>query len=84
MKHIVGAAVTGVLLVVASISYGIENPVVRQIVPSPEAGKAVPRDVMERVYEQVKTPYKYGVILAGENGAMVDCPSVLQRQATTA
>jgi len=43
-----------------------------------EAGKVVPRDVMERIYEQVKTPYKYGVILTGENGANVDCPSVFR------
>ncbi|HOV76759.1 MAG TPA: hypothetical protein PLS24_01920, partial [Sedimentisphaerales bacterium] len=42
------------------------------------AGKVVPRDVMERIYEQVKTPYKYGVILTGENGANVDCPSVFR------
>lgn len=44
----------------------------------PQAGKVVPRDVMERIYGQVKTPYKYGVVLAGEGGAAVDCPSVFR------
>ncbi len=64
--------------VAAGPSEGSEGGSVRQIVASPPGGKAVPRDVMERVYEQVKTPYKYGVILAGENGVMVDCPSVFR------
>ena len=50
----------------------------RQVVALPENGKTVPHEVMERVYEQVKTPYKYGVVLAGENGTMVDCPSVFR------
>lgn len=47
---------------------------------SGEARKVVPREVMERIYEQVKTPYKYGVILTGENGANVDCPSVFRHR----
>lgn len=35
---------------------------------------------MEEVYEHVKTPYKYGVILKGEEGDPVDCPSVFRYQ----
>lgn len=30
--------------------------------------------LMQEVYEEVKTPYKYGIILRGEEGALVDCP----------
>lgn len=37
---------------------------------------------MQRVYEEAKTPYKYGVILAGERGAKVDCPSVFRHGET--
>ena len=33
---------------------------------------------MERVYEEVKTPYKYGVIIKGEEGELVDCPNVFR------
>ena len=43
-----------------------------------DQGRAVPQDVMERVYEQVRTPCKYGVILTGAEGAKVDCPSVFR------
>jgi len=67
-----------VLLVVAVGGYAAEETGKRHLVAAPQAGKAVPRDVMEQVYEQVKTPYKYGVVLAGEGGAMVDCPSVFR------
>lgn len=54
------------------------NAATRQVITPPENGKAVPRDVMERIYEEVKTPYKYGVVLTGEGGAAVDCPSVFR------
>jgi hypothetical protein len=31
---------------------------------------------MQRVYKEVKTPYKYGIVIAPGPGEMVDCPSV--------
>jgi len=77
MGHRVKAAMAAVVLVVTA-GYGAEDASKRRIVSAPETGKPVPRAVMERVYEQVKTPYKYGVILAGENKASVDCPSVFR------
>jgi predicted GH43/DUF377 family glycosyl hydrolase len=33
----------------------------------------------QRVYEEVKTPCKYGIILRGEEGNPVDCPSVFRQ-----
>ena len=33
---------------------------------------------MQRVYDEVKTPYKYGVIIRGDDNKMVDCPSVFR------
>jgi predicted GH43/DUF377 family glycosyl hydrolase len=33
---------------------------------------------MQQVYEEVRTPYKYGVIIKGENGDPVDCPGVFR------
>jgi len=44
--------------------------------PAKSSGKKVSPEKMQQIYEQVKTPYKYGVILKGENGRKVDCPSV--------
>lgn len=40
----------------ASASHESAGATARRMVPAPQAGKAVPRDVMERIYEQVKTP----------------------------
>ena len=34
---------------------------------------------MLRVYDEVKTPFKYGVVLTGESpDELVDCPSVFR------
>jgi len=33
---------------------------------------------MRQVYDEVKTPFKYGVVIRGENGNPVDCPSVFR------
>ena len=45
--------------------------------PAPRAG-AVPAETMVRIYEEVKTPYKYGIVLRGEEGEMVDCPNIFR------
>ena len=42
------------------------------------AARPVPEAEIERVYEEVKTPYKYGIIIQPEEGGMVDCPSVFR------
>ncbi|HUP12528.1 MAG TPA: hypothetical protein VM187_09960, partial [Niastella sp.] len=42
--------------------------------------KAVPDSVMHSVYEQVKTPYKYGlVIVPANNDKKLDCPTVFRK-----
>src|SRR5438067_1276260 len=33
---------------------------------------------MQRIYDQVRTPFKHGIILRGEGGKKVDCPSVFR------
>lgn len=54
----------------------------RTVIPFPEAlmeaAKPVPPERMRRVYEEVKTPYKYGIVLQGEPGEQVDCPSIFR------
>ena len=50
------------------------------VLPMPPAGAAVPPAVMQRIYGEVKTPYKYGVILTGAEGHKVDCPSVFRHR----
>jgi hypothetical protein len=44
------------------------------------AQKEVPQQIMQQVYEEVKTPYKYGVIITPENSSKkIDCPSVFRK-----
>ena len=50
------------------------------IIPFP-AGKPrlVKGEVMRQIYEEVKTPYKYGIVIPeGDGGEWVDCPNVFR------
>jgi predicted GH43/DUF377 family glycosyl hydrolase len=38
----------------------------------------VPLNELQQIYDEVKTPFKYGVILRGENDKFVDCPNVFR------
>jgi predicted GH43/DUF377 family glycosyl hydrolase len=45
-----------------------------------QAQKEVPKDVMQKIYDEVKTPYKYGLIVTPENDSKkIDCPSVFKK-----
>ena len=53
----------------------------RQIVSAlPGPGKEVDAASMQKIYDEVKTPYKYGVVIKGEPGEFVDCPNVFRYQ----
>ncbi len=45
----------------------------KQLPPPP-----IPAETMQRIHQTVQTPFKYGVILKGEEGRAVDCPSVFR------
>ncbi|MBP8256853.1 MAG: hypothetical protein KAX37_05970 [Opitutaceae bacterium] len=51
------------------------------IIPFP-AGKPalVEAEAMVRVHEEVKTPFKYGIVLRGEPNEIVDCPNVFRHE----
>jgi predicted GH43/DUF377 family glycosyl hydrolase len=45
--------------------------------PKPQV---VPEKVMQKIYEEVKTPYKYGlVVVPSDDSKKVDCPSVFRK-----
>jgi len=45
-----------------------------------QAQKTVPDSVMQRVYQEVKTPYKYGLVLVPDNDTKkIDCPTVFRK-----
>ncbi len=40
----------------------------------------VPQSVMQQIYEEVKTPYKYGLVITPEDASKkIDCPSVFRK-----
>jgi predicted GH43/DUF377 family glycosyl hydrolase len=40
----------------------------------------VPQEVMQKVYEEVKTPYKYGLVVTPDSSSKkIDCPSVFRK-----
>jgi predicted GH43/DUF377 family glycosyl hydrolase len=44
------------------------------------AKKQVPDSIMQQIYHEVKTPYKYGLVLVPENDSKkIDCPSVFRQ-----
>lgn len=52
---------------------------VRQIIPAKAAGRLVDEQTMQGIYDEVKTPFKYGVVLKGGGpNELVDCPSVFR------
>lgn len=51
----------------------------RKVIEFPKGeAKPVPDDVMKRVYEEAKTPFKYGIVIKADAGKKVDCPSVFR------
>jgi len=64
------------MLFCSTLSAASEN--IREVIPAKPSGRQVSRETMQDIYEQVKTPYKVGIILKGEEGKKVDCPSVFR------
>ena len=51
----------------------------RQVIPAKPPGSLVDDATMQQIYDQVKTPFKYGVVLkGGSTNELVDCPSIFR------
>jgi predicted GH43/DUF377 family glycosyl hydrolase len=62
---------------------GLRGPVslVTELTGGTDKPAAVSPEEMQRVYEEAKTPFKYGVVLKGAvEGEMLDCPSVFRHE----
>lgn len=67
------------LLLIASLCLrATGEDTARKVIPAIVGGKPVPPEVLQKIYEEVKTPYKYGILLRGEEGELLDCPSVFR------
>ena len=51
----------------------------RTVIPFMPAGRVVDTNMMRQIYDEVKTPFKYGVVLKGAStNELVDCPSIFR------
>ena len=51
----------------------------RAVLPLLPAGRLVDTNTLQQIYEEVKTPFKYGVVLQGAGtNELVDCPSLFR------
>jgi predicted GH43/DUF377 family glycosyl hydrolase len=50
----------------------------RKAVDAREGGKPVPAKIMHEIYDKIKTPFKYGVVIRAEDGKLADCPNVFR------
>jgi predicted GH43/DUF377 family glycosyl hydrolase len=68
---------TAVMASRASAQITSERP---HIIPIPEslAPRTVPADEMQRVFDEVKTPFKYGIVIPRAEGEQIDCPNVFR------
>jgi predicted GH43/DUF377 family glycosyl hydrolase len=45
-----------------------------------QAQQTVPQQVMQQIYDEIKTPYKYGlVVVPADDSKKIDCPSVFKK-----
>lgn len=73
------ARIVGVIL--SATIAGIPAPAAERpdVIPFPTGKpRLVSPAAMQRVYDEVKTPFKYGIVLRGEPGELVDCPNVFR------
>ena len=60
-------------------SFAAETNSVRAIIPAIAEGRLVDTNMMQQIYDEVKTPFKYGVVLKGAGtNEFVDCPSIFR------
>ncbi len=64
------------LILVVTNLCAAPTPADRGIIEAKTRRRPVAPETMKQIYEQVKTPHKYGVILKGENKTKLDCPSL--------
>jgi predicted GH43/DUF377 family glycosyl hydrolase len=64
----------------ARLLAAMDTNVMRTVIPAIPEGRMVDTNTMQQIYDAVKTPFKYGVVLQGEGtNELVDCPSVFRR-----
>ena len=51
----------------------------RTVIPAIPEGRLVDTNTMQNIFDEVKTPFKYGVVIKGAGtNELVDCPSIFR------
>ena len=72
------ASMFAAILLWAGVTGTAQEVLHRKVIPSGGGTRQVSDEVMARVFAEVKTPFKYGIVIRGEQGDAVDCPSVFR------
>ena len=68
-----------ILFYVANFIFAAETNSVRAIIPAIPETRMVDTNTLAQVYAEVKTPFKYGVVIKGAGtNEFVDCPSIFR------
>jgi len=67
------------LIFTASLAFADDTNTWRVVIPAKPAGALPDTNALQRIYDEVKTPYKYGIVVRGETNEFVDCPSVFRQ-----
>jgi len=75
-----GRLLAALCLFVGALGHGLDAAERPAVIPFPSAGKPrlVSGKLMRELHEQVKTPFKYGVVLPAGPGEVLDCPNVFR------
>ena len=61
----------------------IASAIVLLVLSLTASAQQIANDVMQRIYDEVRTPYKYGMVVApADNYHKIDCPTVFQQNGT--
>ncbi len=75
LKRVLEFSCRSLCVLIAAVAVAAE----RAVIDLPQqAARPVPQSVMQGIYDEVKTPFKYGIVLKPEAGQKVDCPSVFR------
>ena len=72
------AGLSAARFLIFALFVACDSSVERKVVPAKTDGAVVSQEKMDEIYGQVKTPYKYGVVLKAKDDKKVDCPSVFR------
>jgi predicted GH43/DUF377 family glycosyl hydrolase len=66
-------------MLTVSRTFGADTNDWRVVIPAKPAGTLPDTNTLQRIFDEVKTPYKYGIVVRGETNELVDCPSVFRQ-----